>query len=103
MNINELSKEIKQSLLKQRVSIPSVFIERVIKEMIEVISANLESGNSVSLSSLGTFKTVTRAERTARNPKTNEQIIIPKRKMPVFTPSEKLKLRVVNNGGRNEY
>lgn len=103
MNLNELSHEIKNSLLKQRVSLPYSTIDRVIREAIEIISLNLEKGNSVSLPKFGVFKTITRAPRTGRNPKTNSPVYIPEKRIPTFLSSDVLKNRIKGSETNNEY
>ncbi len=55
-----------------------------------VISA-LQKGEHIEIRGFGTFKVVTRASRTGRNPKTGEVVRIPERPVPVFKPSRELR------------
>lgn len=58
------------------------------------ISEALEKGDKVELRGFGTFKTLKRNARMARNPHTEKQIQVPEKTVPVFKPSPKLKSRV---------
>tara|TARA_B100001123_G_scaffold399363_1_gene484297 strand:- start:5866 stop:6150 length:285 start_codon:yes stop_codon:yes gene_type:complete len=55
-----------------------------------VVSA-LQKGEHIEIRGFGTFKVVTRASRTGRNPKTGEVVRIPERPVPVFKPSRELR------------
>lgn len=58
---------------------------------IEAIVKALEAGEKVQLSGFGTFEVKKRGERTGRNPKTGETVVIPATQYPVFTSSKALK------------
>ena len=62
------------------------FIESVIKAM--------EDGEHIEIRGFGTFKVVTRAPRTGRNPRTGSEVKISSRRAPVFKPSKELRIRV---------
>jgi len=49
------------------------------------------AGDKIQLTGFGSFEVKERAERTGRNPKTNEPIVIPAGKMPVFKAGKVLK------------
>lgn len=51
----------------------------------------LANGEKVQLIGFGNFEVRNRAERKGRNPQTNEEIIIPASKVPVFKPGKALK------------
>ena len=55
-----------------------------------VVSA-LQKGEHIEIRGFGTFKVVTRASRTGRNPKTGEVVRITERPVPVFKPSRELR------------
>lgn len=63
----------------------------VLEALLETMIDELSLGGKISFSGFGVFEAVERAERVARNPKTNEQIVVPKRNAVVFRPSAKLK------------
>lgn len=62
--------------------------------MVTVIEA-VSSGEMVELRGFGTFRAKERAPRNARNPQTNEKMVIPRRHVPVFKPASEFR-RVVN-------
>lgn len=66
---------------------------------IEAVSRALEQGEHIEIRGFGTFKAVTRAARSGRNPRAGTQIEIPQRRAPVFKPSRELKGRVDDQRG----
>jgi len=61
------------------------------KDAEKAVSAVLASGDKVQLVGFGTFEVRLRQERTGRNPRTNETIIIPASKQPVFKAGKAFK------------
>ena len=59
-----------------------------------VVSAALESGESVKISGFGTFSVRQKGRRVGRNPKTGQEVPIMPRRVLVFRPSHVLKARV---------
>ncbi len=59
--------------------------------IVAAISKAMEAGEKVQLSGFGTFELKERGERTGRNPKTGETVVIPASKYPSFTASKALK------------
>lgn len=68
--------------------------ERVLMAAIGEICHALCEDGEISIRDFGTLKVVDRAERTARNPRTGEDIAVPARKVVKFIPSKSLKERV---------
>lgn len=68
----------------------SELVERVLSE----ISDCLVTGESVKLSSFGSFVVRSKGERIGRNPKTGEEVPISPRRVMVFKPSNVLKQRI---------
>lgn len=64
---------------------------------IDIVSEELEKGESVQLIGFGTFDVSKRAARTGRNPQTGEEMKIPATKAPKFKAGKALK-EVVNSG-----
>ncbi len=64
---------------------------RLVDEVFEEISLELEQGNSVKLSSFGTFLLRDKTMRMGRNPKTGEDVPIEARRILTFHPSHILK------------
>jgi len=69
----------------------------VVEGFLASVSDALQSGEHIEIRGFGTFKVVTRASRTGRNPKTGEVVKIPERPVPSFKPSRELR-SVVENG-----
>lgn len=65
-------------------------VERVLAE----ISDCLVTGQSVKLSSFGSFVVRSKGERIGRNPKTGEEVPISPRRVMVFKPSNILKQKI---------
>ena len=89
MNKNELVEAI--ALSKE---ITKTDVDKVVTSLTEVITDELEKGDSVSLKGFGTFEVRSRSERTGRNPRTGETLVIPASKVPAFKVSSALKKAV---------
>ncbi len=70
---------------------------QMVEDMLEEMCAALTRGETVKLSSFGTFQVRQKSERIGRNPKTGEEALISRRRVVVFHPSRVLKAQV--NGG----
>jgi integration host factor subunit alpha len=70
-------------------------VELVLKEII----ASLERGETVKLSSFGSFLVRKKKQRVGRNPKTGTEVPISPRRVIVFKPSAILKQQI--NGKRS--
>jgi integration host factor subunit alpha len=68
-------------------------VETVLKE----VSDTLATGETVKLSSFGSFIVREKGERIGRNPKTGIEVPITPRRVLVFKPSNVMKARI--NGG----
>ena len=66
----------------------------VVDGFIEAVIEALQRGEHIEIRGFGTFKVVTRAPRTGRNPRTGSEVKITSRKAPVFKPSKELRARV---------
>ena len=64
---------------------------KVVDSFLDGISRSLKKGSPVTFVGFGTFKTIQRKARTARNPQTGDAIKVPKRKIVRFTPGKTLK------------
>jgi integration host factor subunit alpha len=78
----------------------AVFVELVLKE----ITACIERGETVKLSSFGSFVVRKKGQRIGRNPKTGTEVPISPRRVLVFKPSAILKqhINLVSTANRNE-
>jgi integration host factor subunit alpha len=68
----------------------ATFVELVLKEIADC----LERGETVKLSSFGSFVVRKKGQRMGRNPKTGEEVPISPRRVMVFKPSPVLKQQI---------
>ena len=66
----------------------------LVEAFLDMISDTLAEGDSVKLSSFGSFVLREKNGRVGRNPKTGEEVPIDPRRVLVFKPSQVLKDRV---------
>ena len=67
---------------------------QLVESVLNHMSDALASGNSVKISSFGTFSIREKAARMGRNPKTGEEVPIDPRRVLTFRPSHLMKERV---------
>jgi integration host factor subunit alpha len=67
----------------------------LVKSVLDLMSDTLVQGQSVKLSSFGTFMVRAKKGRIGRNPKTGEEVPITPRRVLVFRPSQVMK-NVIN-------
>jgi integration host factor subunit alpha len=77
----------------------SAFVEQVLKEIADC----LQKGETVKLSSFGSFMVRKKGQRIGRNPKTGIEVPIAPRRVMVFKASAILKDRIKNHSTRNGY
>jgi integration host factor subunit alpha len=63
----------------------------LVKSVLDMMSDTLVTGQSVKLSSFGTFMVRSKNGRVGRNPKTGEEVPITPRRVLVFRPSQVMK------------
>ena len=68
----------------------SAMVEMVLQEIGDAVVR----GESVKLSSFGSFVVRQKGERVGRNPKTGREVPIPPRRVTVFKPSNIMKARI---------
>ncbi len=66
----------------------------MVEAVLEEIAATLERGETVKLSSFGSFSVRQKGSRMGRNPKTGEEVPIEPRRVLVFRPSHVLKEQI---------
>jgi integration host factor subunit alpha len=70
----------------------------LLESVLNKISNTLAGGESVKISSFGSFSVRGKGQRVGRNPKTGEEVPILPRKVLVFRPSQVLKNQIANSG-----
>lgn len=73
----------------------------LVETFLGIISDRIVSGESVKLSSFGSFLVRSKNERIGRNPKTGEEVPITPRRVMVFKPSNILKQAVLDGHQKN--
>ncbi len=63
---------------------------KALDALLDGITSALKDGDKVTLVNFGTFSVAERAARTGRNPRTNEEIQIPGKKVAKFKPGKVL-------------
>lgn len=74
----------------------------LLEAVLDEITAALVRGETVKLSSFGSFSIRSKGQRLGRNPKTGEEVPILPRRVLVFRPSQVLKNRINGVAGGNE-
>jgi len=64
---------------------------QMVEDILEELCAALAHGDTVKLSSFGTFAVRQKSQRMGRNPKTGDEVPIAPRRVLVFRPSHVLK------------
>ncbi len=65
--------------------------EAAVVAMVDIVKGTLKKGEKVQLIGFGTFEAKDRPARTARNPRTGEEIQVAASKAPVFKASKAFK------------
>ena len=65
--------------------------EAALKAFTDVVADELKKGEKIQVVGFGTFEVSERAERTARNPQTGAEMVIPASKAPKFKAGKALK------------
>src|SRR6201987_6483965 len=67
---------------------------QMVEDMLEEVCGALSRGETVKLSSFGTFQVRKKSQRIGRNPKTGDEVPIAPRRVLVFRPSHVLKAQI---------
>ena len=89
MNKTELIKAIAETTEENQNTVKSI-----LEAFIDQVGTSLEQGDDITLIGFGTFAVKERAERTGRNPRTGEEMVIPASKIPSFKAGKALKDKV---------
>lgn len=87
--------------LVEKVGLPRNESQELVELVLSEISNALANGESVKLSSFGSFGIRDKGERVGRNPKTGEEVPITPRRVLVFRPSNIMKDRI--NAGLSQH
>lgn len=79
----------------QKLGLSRIESSELVETVLDIISDRIVEGESVKLSSFGSFLVRSKNERIGRNPKTGEEVPITPRRVMVFKPSNILKEAVL--------
>ncbi|RYX85219.1 HU family DNA-binding protein [bacterium] len=85
-NAKDLARSIAQKL-----DMPQEDVETVLREFQSTIVQQMKEGGEVRFPGFGSFKTVKRAARSARNPRTGEKVEVPSHTAVRFALGKSLK------------
>jgi integration host factor subunit beta len=74
--------------------IPAKDVEESIKELLDLMTSSLASGERIEIRGFGSFSLHFRAPRVGRNPKTGETVQLEGKSVPHFKPGKELRERV---------
>lgn len=66
-------------------------VSRALDAVLETVTDALKAGDRVAITGFGTFEVRERAARTARNPRTGEEIDVPPSRAPAFKAGKNFK------------
>lgn len=78
------------NLIADNADISKMHATKALDAMLDGIVHALKSGDKVTLVNFGTFSVSSRAARTGRNPRTNQEIQIAAKKVAKFKPGKTL-------------
>jgi len=94
---NVMNKKDLVAIVAEEMGITKKESKIVVSAVIEAVGKGIAEEGRVAISGFGTFKTVDRAARKARNPRTGEEIDVPAKTVPRFKAS-KLLTEAINEG-----
>lgn len=81
------------------VSVEQVLTKKIVQRTLDSIVEGLARTGRVELRNFGVFEVKKRAARKARNPKTNEEVLVPPRKVILFHPGKNVVAKIAHRRG----
>ena len=75
-------------------NLKQIDVKKVVQKTFDCIIEALARGEKIELRNFGVFKIKQRKSRTGRNPRTNQIIPVPPRKVVVFKPGLEMKQKI---------
>ena len=82
------------SIISTSTGLSKVETETVVNGFMETVMDAMKRGETIELRGFGSFKVVKRAQRMARNPKTNEEVVVPEQYVPTLKMSREFRKSV---------
>ncbi|MGP1930837.1 MAG: integration host factor subunit beta [Arsenophonus sp. ET-DL9-MAG3] len=83
-----------EKLINQLAYIPSKFIEKAVKEILDHMVITLSNGERIEIRGFGSFSLHYRSSRIGRNPKNGNKVYLKGKQVPHFKPGKELRDRV---------
>ena len=99
MNDNSLTRSDLSDAVVREVGLSRQESLQLVEEVLDYVIEALVDGETVKISSFGTFSSREKKQRTGRNPKTGIEAAIVARRVVTFKPSQKMK-ELVNKGNQ---
>jgi nucleoid DNA-binding protein len=80
--------------IAEKTGLTQVDTKIVVESLLDSVSRFLQEGKNIEIRGFGRFKIKEKKSRTARNPRTNEQIQVAAGYKPIFEASRELKKRI---------
>jgi nucleoid DNA-binding protein len=93
------NKEIVRSI-SDELGLPQLQVKQIVQKMFSALIETLAEDGRVELRNFGVFEVKVRAARSARNPKTGEQMPIPARSVVTFKPGKEMEEQVQEAAAR---
>ena len=91
MEVSNMNKVELVASVVEKTGLAKKDAEKAVAAVLESIVDAVAAGDKVQLVGFGTFEVRERSERTGRNPRTKEAIVIPASKQPVFKAGKSFK------------
>lgn len=91
MTTKTITKADIAATLHNETGLPRTECGELLKSVLDVIADSLTDGETVKISSFGSFAVRQKGQRIGRNPKTLEDVMIAPRRVVAFRPSAKLR------------
>jgi len=82
--------------IAKKLKLPQVDTKKVVQSTLDTIVDVLATEGRLELRDFGVFQVKQRAARRARNPKTNQEVMVPPRKVVTFKPGKVLEQTIRN-------
>lgn len=86
-----MTKSVLIELLATRANIPKVESEKIVNSFFEAMVEALKHGESIEIRGFGSFRIRSYKPYTGRNPKTNQSVSVPQKRLPFFRVGKELK------------
>jgi len=77
--------------ISERTDVNKATVATVFNGMTEIITETLKAGEKITIAGFGSYESKHKPARKGRNPKTNEELIVPERNVPKFNFGKTIK------------